>query len=83
MSRVLRKTGTATIVITASSDPDSSYPATKFGQASPTKVYKGDKSDAELATLLENVITEWAQQSFPKEVAKQFFDLVSVAVVVA
>lgn len=82
MSRVIRKTGTATIVITASSDTDPGYPATKFDQAEPTKVYQGGLTDDEIATMLENTIKEWAEQGFPRDIRGGILNLVSVAVVV-
>jgi len=86
MSRTIRKTATATIVITASSDTVDSLPTpsppTAAG-AEATREYIGNLSGDELATLLENAITEWATESFPREIRKQFLDLVSVSVSIA
>ena len=85
MSRTLRKTATVTLVITAKSDTDDNkpIPSPPHEGAQPTRVYQDNYTDAELATILENMITEWATASFPRPCGKAHSELSSVSVVVA
>ncbi len=82
MPRVLRKTGTVTIVVQLKSTPSPDYPATKFGQEEPTREYIGAETDEELAALLEAKMTAWVNAEFPKPLRDHLIELVSVGVVV-
>lgn len=85
MSRTTRKTATATIVIRAKSDTADNLPVPSPPHVGdqPTRTYQDGYTADELATILENMITEWANGSFPRPCGKAFAELVSVAVVVA
>lgn len=84
MSRTTRKTATATIVVRAKSDTCDNLPVPSPPHVGdqPTREYQDGYSDDELATILENMITEVINGQFPRPCGRAHAELVSVAVVV-
>lgn len=81
MSRTIRKTATVTLVVQAKSDTvDGLPPQPPHVGSMPTRTYQDNYTDDELATILENMLTEVLTNLFPRPCGKAHAEFVSVAV---
>lgn len=80
--RTIRKTATATLVVQAKSDTTDNLPVPSPPHVGdqPTREYQDNYTDDELATILENMLTEVLTNLFPRPCGKAHAEFVSVAV---